>query len=340
MIPGLLILVVFAVAAGLMFTRRMAALLALPAIGIGLAGQSRAAGGDRAAPRAQARGALAWLADACLMAAALFVIAWLAVFGSEYHKLGESPGVFTTQAVHPIADILALGALLALAVRAGRAGLTPYLALFVVAVGESLAVGARIGGMRPGAWSVVIQLAGFCLLGVSALAREPGEATSRWRPGWPRPDVLPGATLLAALVAGVAAAMTIGWALAGESFAEPAVLASGGVAALALVARVTELLRQERTAAAMSQESEQRFRELAGRTSDVVLICDRDGVIRYASPAVCDYGYTPAELADRSLSELIHPEDRASGVRIVRGARSGPHPGRFPCRVRSSDGLS
>ena len=93
-------------------------LLALPAIGIGLAGQSRAAGGDRAAPRAQARGALAWLADACLMAAALFVIAWLAVFGSEYHKLGESPGVFTTQAVHPIADILALGALLALAVRA------------------------------------------------------------------------------------------------------------------------------------------------------------------------------------------------------------------------------
>ena len=222
-------------------------LLALPAIGIGLAGQSRAAGGDRAAPRAQARGALAWLADACLMAAALFVIAWLAVFGSEYHKLGESPGVFTTQAVHPIADILALGVLLALAVRAGRAGLTPYLALFVVAVGESLAVGARISGMRPGPWSVVIQLAGFCLLGVSALAREPGEAPSRWRPGWPRPDVLPEATLLAALVAGVAALMTIGWALAGESFAEPAVLASGGVAGLALVARITELLRDRKS---------------------------------------------------------------------------------------------
>ncbi len=313
-------------------------LLALPAIGIGLAGQSRAAGGDRAAPRAQARGALAWLADACLMAAALFVIAWLAVFGSEYHKLGESPGVFTTQAVHPIADILALGALLALAVRAGRAGLTPYLALFVVAVGESLAVGARIGGMRPGAWSVVIQLAGFCLLGVSALAGEPREATSRWRPGWPRPDVLPGATLLAALVAGVAAAMTIGWALVGESFAEPAVLASGGVAALALVARVTELLRQERTAAAMSQESEQRFRELAGRTSDVVLICDRDGVIRFASPGVGEYGYTPAEIEGRSLSELIHPEDRAAGARIVRAAGSGREPDRFPCRVRSADG--
>ena len=51
--------------------------------------------------------------------------------------------------------------------------------------------------MRPGAaWSVVIQLAGFCLLGASALAgRAVEQATSRWRPGWPRPDGLPGATL-------------------------------------------------------------------------------------------------------------------------------------------------
>jgi diguanylate cyclase (GGDEF)-like protein/PAS domain S-box-containing protein len=316
-------------------------LLALPAMAAGLAGLAsgrRAAGGDRPAPRVQARGAAAWLADACLMAAALFVIAWIAMFGSEYRKLGETPGIFTTQAVHPIADIVALGVLLALAVRAGRAGLMPYLALFVVAVGESLGVGARIAGMRPGPWSVVIQLAGFCLLGASALAREPGDAPSRRRPGWPLPDVLPAATLLAALVAAVAAAMTIGWALDGASFAEPAVLASGGVAALALVARVADLLRREGTAAAMSQESEQRFRELAGRTSDVVLICDRDGIIRFASPAVREYGYTPAEVEGRSLSELIHPEDRAAGVRIVRAAGSGHQPGRFPCRVRSADG--
>jgi len=315
-------------------------LLALPAIGIGLAGlavQHPAADGDQPAPRAAAR-AVAWLADACLMAAALFVITWLAVFGSEYHKLGETPGVFTTQAAHPIADIVALGVLLALAVRAGRAGMMPYLALFVVAVGESLAVGARISGMRPGPWSVVIQLVGFCLLGASALDAVPGHAPPGRRPGWPRPDALPGATLLAALIAAVAAAMTIGWALDGQSFAEPAVLASGGVAVLALVVRVADLLRRERTAAAMSQESEQRFRELAGRTSDVVLICDRDGVIRFASPAVGEYGYTPAEIEGRSLSELIHPEDRAAGARIVRAAGSGRQSDKFPCRVRSADG--
>ncbi len=315
-------------------------LLALPALGVGLASlasvRKAADRDDRPAPRAQARDAVAWVADAGLLSAALFVIAWVSVLGSEYRRTGESAGVFTIQAIHPIADIIVLGVLLALAVRAGRAGLVPYLALFVVAVGELLAVGARISGMRPGAWAVVIQLAGFCLLGTAVLVREAREAPPRRRPGWP--DGLPAATLVAALAAAVAAIVVIGWALGGGSFAEPAVVVCGGVAALALVARVAELLRREHTAAEMSQESEHRFRELADRTSDVVLVCDRDGIIRYASPAVGEYGYTSAELEGRSLSELIHPEDRAAGVRTVRAVGSGRQPDRLPCRVRSADG--
>jgi diguanylate cyclase (GGDEF)-like protein/PAS domain S-box-containing protein len=316
-------------------------LLALPAVAAGLAGlasgRGDATGGRQTAAQAQARGAVAWLADACLLATALFVIAWIAVFGAEYRRIG-SAGVFTIQAIHPIADLIALGLLLALAVRAGRPGLVAYLALFVVAVGESLAVGARISGMRPGAWPVVLQLAGICLLATAAVVREAGELLPRRRPGWPSGDGLPTATLAAALAAAVAAAMVIGWALSGGSFAEPAVVVSGGVAALALVARVADLLRKERTAALMSQEAEHRFREVADRTSDVVLICDRSGIVRYASPAVGEYGYTAAELGDRSLSEFIHPEDRAAGARIVRAVGGGQQPGRFPCRVRSADG--
>jgi diguanylate cyclase (GGDEF)-like protein/PAS domain S-box-containing protein len=315
-------------------------LLALPALAVGLVGlatvRKEADINDRPAATARAPGAVAWLADACLLATSLFVIAWVSALGAEYRRSGGSAGVFTIQAIHPIIDIIALGVLLALAVRAGRAGLVPYLALFVVAVGELLAVGARISGTRPGAWAVVIQLAGFCLLGTTVLAKGARAVPPLRRPGWP--DGLPGATLVAALAAAVAAAAMIGWALNGGSFAEPAVVVTGGVAALALVARVADLLRREQTAAAMSQESEHRFRELAGRTSDVVLICDRDGIIRYASPAVGEYGYTSAELEGRSLSELIHPEDRAAGARTVRAVGSGRQPGRFPCRVRSADG--
>jgi diguanylate cyclase (GGDEF)-like protein/PAS domain S-box-containing protein len=320
------------------------ALLALPALGVGLFGLARASreedGDDRPEPRGQARTAAAWLADACLLATALFIIDWVALLGAEYRRTGESAGAFTLQAIHPIADLIALGVLLAVAVRAGRAGLAPYLALLLVAVGDSLTVGARISDMRPGVWAVIATLAGFCLLGATALAwgDRAAPAPPRRRPGWLEPVGLPGATLAAALAAAVAALVVIGWALSGGSFAEPVIVICGGLAVLALVARITDLLRRERSAAAVSAESEHRFRELADRTSDVVLICDRDGIIRYASPAVGEYGYTSAELTGRSLAELIHPEDRAAGLRTVRAVGAGRQPGRLPCRVRSADG--
>jgi diguanylate cyclase (GGDEF)-like protein/PAS domain S-box-containing protein len=345
-------------------------LLALPALGAGLFGLARASGegerDERRAPRAQARGAVARLADGCLLSASLFVIGWAAVFGSEYRRTDESAGAFALQAIHPIADLIALGALLAFAVRARRLGLAPYLALLLVTVGDALGVGARISGARPGVWAALVQLAGFCLLVAAALALTrlsvpaasastgttgmpralnppavtglPRTETARAGVGWPTPDGLPAATMIAALAAAIAAAMAIGWALGGGSFTEPAVVVCAGVAALALVARVTDLLRRENAAATISGESEHRFRELAERTSDVVLICDRDAVIRYASPAVGAYGYAPAELAGRSLSELVHPEDRAAGTRIIRAAGGGRQPGRFPCRIRSADG--
>jgi diguanylate cyclase (GGDEF)-like protein/PAS domain S-box-containing protein len=205
-------------------------------------------------------------------------------------------------------------------------------------VGDSLAVGARISGIRPGVWALLIQLAGLCLLATASLAGTGRAETARDKPGWRGPDGLPTATLVAALAAAAAAAMAIGWALGGGSVTEPAVVVCAGVAALALVARITDLVRRETAAAAISQESEHRFRELAERTSDVVLICDRDGIIRYASPAVGAYGYTPAELEGMGLSELVHPEDKAASAGILRAAGSGRGPGKFPCRVRSADG--
>jgi diguanylate cyclase (GGDEF)-like protein/PAS domain S-box-containing protein len=317
-------------------------LLALPALGAGLAGLAPATGkaerDDRRAARAQARGAAARVADACLLATSLFVIGWVALFGSEYRRTDESAGAFALQAIHPITDMIALGALLALAVRARRLGLAPYLALLAVTAGDSLAVGARITGMRPGVWALLAQLAGLCLLAAASLAGAGRAETARDEPGRPGPGGLPTATLVPAIAAALAAAMAIGWALGGGSVTEPAVVVCAGVAALALVARITDLLRQERAAAAVSQESEYRFRELAERTSDVVLICDRDAIIRYASPAVGAYGYTSADLEGLSLSELVHPEDRAAGTRIVRAAGGGRQQGRFPCRVRSADG--
>jgi hypothetical protein len=148
-------------------------LLALPTLGAGLFGLARARRererDDRRAARAQVRGAVARLADGCLLATSLFVIGWVAVFGSEYRRTDESAGAFALQAIHPIADLIALGVLLALAVRARRLGLAPYLALLAVTVGDSLAVTSRISGGRPGVWALLVQLAGFCLLAAASL---------------------------------------------------------------------------------------------------------------------------------------------------------------------------
>src|SRR5581483_6541082 len=72
----------------------------------------------------------------------------------------------------------------------------------------------------------------------------------------------------------------------------------------------------------------------------VVLVCDLTGTVRYASPAVTGYGYTPADLEGKRLADFVHPEDRRTALAAVRAALSGTGygAGRFPCRVRGADG--
>jgi diguanylate cyclase (GGDEF)-like protein/PAS domain S-box-containing protein len=116
----------------------------------------------------------------------------------------------------------------------------------------------------------------------------------------------------------------------------PVVAIIAGTALLALALRVLGLLRRESAALWIWRESRQRFRELADQTTDVVLLCDLGGVIRYASRAVAGYGYTPEGLLGTPLADLLHPEDRSGGSRAVTDAAS--RVGRYPCRVRAADG--
>jgi len=141
------------------------------------------------------------------------------------------------------------------------------------------------------------------------------------------------------LAAAAAALVIIVWALAGGSSAEPAVAVAGGIAVLALTARIAGLLVSDRAASVTQQESDRQFRDLADRITDAVLVCDLDGTIGYASPAVADYGYSAEKLDGMTLADLIHPEDLPGGIRSVREAAcTTPATRRFPCRVRSSDG--
>jgi diguanylate cyclase (GGDEF)-like protein/PAS domain S-box-containing protein len=325
-----------------------------PAGGRAEAGASGAPAGEgQATSRVSAaallpRDAVARLADGYILAAALFIVGWITLFGSIYHRSGDGAGTFVLALLHPLADLAVLGVALQYAVRAGRRAVMPFLALLAVTVSDALSVGAKVNAASPGGWAQVAQLAAFCLLGSALLAGTglallPGRAPVRSmtrlaRRGQARqPGDL--VTQLAALAAAAAAVVVIARAVAGGSVAEPAVAVIGGISVLALAARIAGLLVSDRAASVTRRESGRQFRELADCITDAVLVCDLDGTIRYASPAVAEYGYTPEKLDGISLPDLIHSEDLPGGIRSLRAAATAsPAARRFACRVRSSDG--
>ncbi|HEY2552897.1 MAG TPA: bifunctional diguanylate cyclase/phosphodiesterase [Streptosporangiaceae bacterium] len=283
-------------------------------------------------------GTISRIADGSLLAISLFIVCWVTMFAADFGRSGVSSANFAAGLVRPAADLVALGALLAYAIRAGRRGRLPTLALLVMTVADALAVGAKTRDSLPGPASLVLWVAALCLLGLTA---------SDWLPR-PRRQ-LPASlrrmlgTLTAVAAAAVAALVTVGWALSGGSAPGHVLPLAVALTVLVLAVQAGCMLSQTLWTPASSAEPSRQFRELADHTSDVVLVCDLDGSIRYASPGAAVFGYPPAQLTGRTLAELVHPEDRPAGIRAALAAlrapgQAGPLPDRFPCRVRSADG--
>jgi diguanylate cyclase (GGDEF)-like protein/PAS domain S-box-containing protein len=282
------------------------------------------------------------LADGYVMAVGLLVIGWVALFGGEFHHSGARPGTFLLDLIHPLADLAVLGALLPMVTAAWRRATMPFLALLAVAVSDSLAVGQRANGGHASLAAQLIAILAAGLLGMAPWSEAaPRIAAARVRlPGMANAGA---ATVIAALTA---CAATIAVVLSGVVDAPSAGLAlvvAGGAGVLVLAARIFMLVRENGIVLSIWRDSSRNLRELASRTSDVVLVCDLKGTIRYASPAVSGYGYKPAELEGRRLTDIVHPEDRQGAVAAVRlelasSAVGESGTGRFPCRVRAADG--
>jgi diguanylate cyclase (GGDEF)-like protein/PAS domain S-box-containing protein len=311
------------------------ALLALPLLVVAML---------RLTPSARLTGT-AWLADAGLLALALFAIGWIAVLRGAYTATDVGPGFFVVDLIHPAADLAVLGGTLRLAPRAGRRGLTLYGALFAMTVGDFLAVQARASGMHPGAWPQLAWLAAIFLLGwIGWLPAAPPAgglpATTPAEVDPPRAS-LPLGTRIAIATAGVSGLATLVFALVtwGRSGSLPLVV--GALLILAVVVRVAGLMRQAAVTSALVERVGSQFHQLAERTSDVVLLCDEAGQIRYASQAVSHYGYEPDELAGTRLPDLVHPDDLSGVLRAAATARRGgpsADASQLACRVRSADG--
>ncbi len=361
----------------------VAPLLALACAAIGV---MVLAEGER---RSDSGSVLPGLADGYVMAVALLVIGWVLAFGAEFHHVGERPETFLAALLHPLSDLAVLGALLPVLTAAWRRVLVPYLALLALTLADSLGVGWRIWGGHQGVLEQLAMVAAACLLGLapwveSIAARYdllPARIQSAARGADGGPPGPPGlisvrrspvtssgaATIIAAFAVVIAAFVVIVNGLASAPASGLALVIAGGAAVLVVGVRILMLVRENGVAVRMWREASNSLRDLADRTGDMVLICDLDGTISYASPLVSGFSYSPEALVGKGLSEFVHPEDigaaraavaavaglpeqealTAAAADSVLGPRdraaggedgAADRGGRFSCRLRAADG--
>ncbi len=218
------------------------------------------------------------LADGYVMAVALLVIGWTTLFSAEFHRSGERPGTFLLAMIHPLAGLAVLGALLPMVTASWRRVMLPYLSLLAIALGDALAVGQRVLGGHLGVAALLMPVVAALLLGAA-----PWRVTEVFGASWTRRTTSSAAaTVIAGLAASVATLVVIGNGLAGAPAAGVALVVAGGAGVLVLAARVFMLVRENLAVLGIWRESSRSLRDLANRTSNVVLVCDLDGVIRYA----------------------------------------------------------
>ncbi|HEX5417349.1 MAG TPA: ATP-binding protein [Chloroflexota bacterium] len=102
------------------------------------------------------------------------------------------------------------------------------------------------------------------------------------------------------------------------------IVANALARAQAVRALTAEVVERRRAQEALA-ERERRFRLLIESTSDVYLLVDALGIIRYASESVERvFGYAPDEILGTPILDLIHPEDVAAASAGLDRALHGP----------------
>jgi diguanylate cyclase (GGDEF)-like protein/PAS domain S-box-containing protein len=83
--------------------------------------------------------------------------------------------------------------------------------------------------------------------------------------------------------------------------------------------------RAELAENAHRQRVEARFRSLVQNATDLITVVDSEGIIAYQSPSVRGVlGYEPDELIDTSLFQIVHEEDAARVLSLLRSATDSP----------------
>ncbi|HXF95315.1 MAG TPA: PAS domain S-box protein, partial [Gemmatimonadales bacterium] len=164
----------------------------------------------------------------------------------------------------------------------------------------------------------------------------PDRSGLSWRRNWTSLQL----AMAYALVAGVWIALSAG--LIGRWLGAPTLwtglaIANGLVFVLATASALSVLL--DRGTARLIRR-ERYFRALTERALDVVAVFNRDGAIRFVSPAVrAALGYEPGELEGVAACDLVHPDDRPAVLALLeRGAAVPNFTAATELRLRHKDG--
>ncbi|WP_106397949.1 putative bifunctional diguanylate cyclase/phosphodiesterase [Actinocorallia populi] len=292
------------------------------------------------APTRMPRTARKWLmyaADTYVCGAALFVIGWDSIFGRLFRETGDSPAHFLLELRYPLLDIGLLCALLPFVLGAARGrrptAVTAYLALLVLTAGDVTSTAVRMDGGEASGLGEALRFGGVLLLGAAP-----------WLGGGSRRGELRGRMVgpgfAPALLAGAAAMFVAGHTLTGGEPIEPVVLVVTGSALLVLIARLTDLLRENDRLRGEVRAAEEHFRALAESVDDLVLICDETGAVHYMSAGdQWSSSHALDGLLGHPLQDFLHPEDRPAVEEALGecfATRGGPL--RLRCRLRTTDG--
>ena len=83
--------------------------------------------------------------------------------------------------------------------------------------------------------------------------------------------------------------------------------------------------------------SEDRFRALTEKASDLIMIIGQRGRFEYVSPSIRDLGYLPEELFGRAPPDLIHPDDLPAFQISLERARQNPGQAIRILQIRARD---
>ncbi|MEV4061275.1 EAL domain-containing protein [Nonomuraea dietziae] len=294
-----------------------------------------------------ARAVLRHLTDAYLCAAALFLISWVVALRPLYADVGDSSTfmIVLLPALVSLMVTCAVGPVVVTARSPIRPlGLAGFAVLAAASTGELAAAVARLGGVDPPRWSLLLAPVAFLLLaalpwsGRTSRVVHASPEESRPRAGHVTATLISAVPLVLVVIA--AGALVVN--LHGRPVTGVALVAASVV--VILVIRVFVLITANARMRHLVSLGDRQLRELAESTGDVVLLCDYEGVVHEIGSGVeVTYGYHPDELVGGSIFDYIHPED-VPGIQLAlrqMGLDEDPvAPGAclIACRVRAADG--